>query len=69
MATRKMEITPCKTYKTEANVEKAIAKVFGESKTVFRYFIRVHTDGRFFPVFVGQEALTHGVQLNFNVIA
>jgi len=60
-----VEITPVKTYKTRENAIKAAEKNFSD----LRYFIHTHTDGRFFPVFIGAAALQNGVHFHFNVIA
>lgn len=62
---REFEITPVKTYKTKVNVRKAVAKLGVER---LRHFIMPSDDGRFFPVFVGQEAVQAGVHFHFNVV-
>lgn len=62
-----INITPNKTYKTRENAAKAADKLFGNHKEL-RYFIHTHTDGRFFPVFVGESALQAGVHFHFNII-
>lgn len=66
---REITLTPCKTYASKANVEKAIAKYpqIAENDNL-RYFIEQTPEGRFFPVFVGQEAAHAGVHFVFNVI-
>jgi hypothetical protein len=56
-----------KSYATEANAIKAAEKKYGDSDDL-RYFIMQTEDGRFFPVFVGQSALTNMVHFNFNVL-
>lgn len=67
-------IEPIKTYATRENAIKAVEKK-GFADTVphfknlaLRYFIMTHTDGRFFPVFVGEAAVQAGVHFHFNVI-
>jgi len=66
---RRIEITPCKTYKTPQNAVKAVERVIPpEAWPNLRYFIMTHTDGRFFPVFVGQETMRAGVHFRFNCI-
>lgn len=65
---RMIEITPVKTYATKENVIKAVTKKYGD-KGDSRYFIHQTNDGRFFPVFVGMQALNEGVHFNFNVVA
>lgn len=62
---RKFEITAPRTYATEANADKAMAKHGFEE---LRHFIMRTAEGRFFPVFVGQEAVQHGVHFHFNVV-
>jgi len=65
MANRKFKIAASKTYATEENADKAVAKVGFED---IRHFMMQTSDGRFFPVFVGQEAVTAGVHFHFNVV-
>ena len=66
---RLIEIKPCKTYKTPLQATIAVNKKFTtlESDNL-RYFIHQHTDGRYFPVFIGVECMTYGVHFHFNVI-
>jgi hypothetical protein len=67
---RMFEIEPSKTYATVANVVKAVEKRFpAAGNDTLVYFIHVASDGRFFPVFVGQRAITAGVHFHFNVVA
>jgi peptide subunit release factor RF-3 len=67
---KEMNIEPVKTYKTKENAIKAVNKMINlPEKECFRYFIHTHTDGRFFPVFVGTNVLPYGVHFHFNVIA
>lgn len=69
-------IEPVKTYATRENAIKAVEKKFGKldqpsdnpSFKEQRFFIMTHTDGRFFPVFVGMQAIQAGVHFHFNVI-
>lgn len=67
MAT-KFEIQPTKTYATEANAVKAVAKVYGGETDGLRYFVMKNAEGRFFPVFVGDTAVNESVFFHFNVI-
>ena len=68
-----VEITPTKTYKTAENAHTAVAKKinvngnreFGE----IRYIVCTHTDGRFYPLFIGINAMHYGIHFHFNVIA
>lgn len=62
-----IELTPSKTYATQSNAVKAVeARYVG---TQLRYFIQQHTDGRFFPVFIGECAVQAMVHRHFNVVA
>ena len=70
-----LELTPVKTYATRANAIKAVEKVgFADTVRVggqdhnLRYFIATHTDGRFFPVVLGEAAVQAGVHFHFNVV-
>lgn len=65
------ELTPVRTYATRANAEKAVTKFYGEREFQRRmtYFIATHTDGRFFPVFVGERAIQEMIHFKFNVVA
>lgn len=60
------ELTASKTYATKDNVRKAVAKLGLQD---LRYFIFC-TEGtqRFFPVFVGQDALQRGAHFHFSVV-
>lgn len=68
-----VDITPTKTYATRENAVKAVEKVLGPCQTtgggVPWFFIHTHTDGRFFPVFIGQRALDAQLHHKFNVVA
>lgn len=70
-----INIEPVKTYATRENAIKAVEKKgFTDSVTIrgieqnLRYFIHTHTDGRFFPIFLGEAAVQAGVHFHFNVI-
>ena len=65
------ELTPVRTYATRENAVKAVQKFYGDREFTnnVRYFVATHTDGRFFPVFVGQAALSEGIHFKFNIIA
>ena len=65
---RLIEIIASKTYATPENAVKAVIKKFGD-KGSSRFFIHTTPEGRFFPVFVGMQALEEGVHFNFNVVA
>ena len=64
--TMEFELTASKTYATKDNVRKAVAKLGLQD---LRYFIFC-TEGtqRFFPVFVGQDALRRGAHFHFSVV-
>ena len=62
---RKTTITAVKTYATEANADKAVAKAGFED---LRHFMMRNEEGRFFPVFIGQEAAQRGVHFHFNIV-
>lgn len=58
-----------KTYATEANAVKAVDKKYSNEEQSLRYFIMQTADGRFFPIFVGDEAIERGVHFDFHVVA
>ena len=68
------DIKPVRTYKTFENAETAVKKFIdtfdSHEKAHLIYTILIHTNGRFFPVFLGRKAANIGVHShNFNVIA
>lgn len=63
---RKFKIQPSKTYATEENADKAVLQ---KGFSNLRYFIMKNEDNRFFPVFVGMEAMERGVHFHFNIVA
>jgi hypothetical protein len=65
MMNRKFEIVAGKTYATEVNADKAVAKAGFQD---LRYFMMKSADGRFYPVFVGQEAAQRCVHFQFNIV-
>lgn len=69
-----IKFTPNKTYATRANALKAVEKAYGPIIDVLGgtdlNFLMVQTEeGRFFPVFIGERALRHGVHFKFCVAA
>lgn len=63
-------IEPTRTYATVENVHKAVARVITNPALAnLRYMVQQHTDGRFFPLFVGQESVRAGIYFHFNVVA
>ena len=61
----KFETKTSKTYASEANADKAVANA-GFSD--LRHFMMQDDAGRFFPVFVGQDAVHAGVHFHFHVV-
>ncbi len=67
-----VELTPNKTYATVENAKKAVEKRFPSnlfSVNELRYMIMTHTDGRFFPVFIGLNSMKYGVHMYFHIVA
>ena len=62
---REFQITSPKTYASKENARKAVAKIGAQR---LRHFIMQNDEGRFFPVFVGQEAVQEGIHFHFNVV-
>lgn len=62
---RKFKIETGKTYKSEQTADAAVTKAGFQD---LRYFIMKSDDDRFFPVFVGQEAVQRGAHFQFNVV-
>lgn len=62
---REFEITAHKTYATIENARKAVAKSGVEH---IRHFYTRNDENRWFPVFVGVEAIQHGVHFKWNVV-
>lgn len=62
---REFQIAAPKTYVSKENARKAVAKIGAER---LRHFIMQNDEGRFFPVFVGQEAIQEGIHFHFNVV-
>ena len=66
--------SPSKTYATQANAVKAVEKLFGENQTRWPaadlHYVTMQTaEGRWFPLFIGERALQHGVHFHFPVMA
>lgn len=65
----KFELTPTRTYANPANAQKSVdALVNKELQDTLHWYI-AEKDGRFFPVFVGQNALQYGMHFHFNCVA
>lgn len=66
----KFELTPVRTYATVANAEKAVTKKLVNPDLVNKlHWYIAEQGGRFFPVFVGERALQHGMHFHFNCVA
>jgi hypothetical protein len=67
---RCITLEPTKTYATAENAKRAVdKKVTNPALVDLRYMIVQHTDGRFFPVFIGKLATEAGMHWHFNVVA
>lgn len=72
MALTKINLEFNKTYATEANAEKAVAKVMDGANLNghnIRYTIIRTPDGRYAPLFIGMNCLQVGIHFHFSVIA
>lgn len=70
MKARELKIEATKTYASEDNARKAIAKYPAISDNdSLRYIIMRTADNRFFPLFLGETALQNGVHFVFNIAA
>lgn len=67
---RLLTLEMTKTYATHDNAVKAVEKKFGGDRhNNLRYLVLTHTDGRFYPVFLGETALKEMVHFHFHVVA
>lgn len=69
----KIQIKGVKTYKTVANAEKAVRdagcdELISHRNLPIRWFVTQGEDGRYFPVFIGEDAVQAGIHFKFNVI-
>lgn len=55
-----------KGYATEENAIKAAQKKFSNSD--LRFLVMQGDNGRWFPVFIGPQAIAHGVHFHFHVV-
>lgn len=63
-------ITPTRTYSTPENARRAVdKKITNPDLAHLRYMVMQHTDGRYFPLFIGTEAVQAGVHFHFNIVA
>jgi hypothetical protein len=66
---REINLEASKSYATRENARKAIAKYPGIAENQnLRYIIHQLDDGRYIPVFLGQEAIQAGVHFRFHVV-
>lgn len=67
------EPTPTTTYATRENVIKAVEKLFTTidhfGSADVHYVIMTTSDGRFYPLFIGERALQHSAHRKFCVTA
>jgi glycyl-tRNA synthetase beta subunit len=65
-----VELDSSKTYKTKENAIKAVEKIItNPALENQRYFITQNNEGRFFPVFIGTDAVYRGIHFHFSVVA
>ena len=66
------EITPTKTYATKANAVKAVEKKDIQDSIggkLIRYTVIQNEEGRWYPIFIGEQAVQAGVHfLGFNIV-
>lgn len=60
-----------KTFATADNARTAVRKAFGDNfeSSTLRFFIHVTEQGRFLPVFIGNDAVQANVHFTFSVVA
>ena len=63
---REFAITARKTYAVKQNAQRAVLKAGVED--VRHFYMTDPETGRWFPVFVGQEAVQRGIHFLFNVV-
>lgn len=61
------DLMPARTYASLANARAAVARSVRCAD--LRYFVTQDNAGRFFPVFIGQEALSRQAFIEFCVVA
>jgi len=67
-APKLVTLESAKTYATRDNAIKAVDKKFPALHSDLRYFITCTEDGRFFPVFIGHDAVRAGIHFHFCVV-
>lgn len=63
----KLLLKPSKTYKTEENAEEAVRKLFNPN--AFNYMIVCGKDGRFFPICIGEAAVSNLTHFHFITVS
>ena len=74
MTAHEIRLTPNKTYATRENARKAVEKVYGPNEDLqgsadLRWLLVQTEDGRWFPVFVGEQALRYQAFARFACVA
>ena len=59
-----VEFAPTRTFANAKNAIRAVEKTFGESNDL-RYVMMQNSEGRFYPLFIGNSALMAGVHFHF----
>lgn len=54
-------LIPSKTYATHANVRKAVEEFYKDAVPRLHYIVVNNTAGRFYPIFIGSDAIQMGV--------
>lgn len=64
-----IELNPTRTYATREGAIKAVnSRLAPEVVAELTWFIAIHSDGRFFPVFCGERAVQRFVFRHFNIV-
>lgn len=64
---KEVTVIPAKTYATHANARAAVEKLYKDADDL-RFLIVNNSAGRFYPLFLGPEALQRQVHFNFCVV-
>jgi len=68
VGTKLIELEAPRTYASKENAVKAVEKKYGDWPVELRYIVYRNEEGRYFPVFIGYEAIREGVHFHFNVL-
>ncbi|RPI51859.1 MAG: hypothetical protein EHM49_06545 [Deltaproteobacteria bacterium] len=63
-----IELEAKRTYASKGNAVKAAEKLYRDCLSDLRYIVYQNEEGRYFPVFIGHEAIRAGVHFHFNVL-